>query len=481
MTIKVKFSLLVSLLNIFTIIGVSFFILKGEKKIIIQEMKDKEIALIKGFAQVCKESYINQEEIALFNYIKTMKKTPAVEYLIFQDFKGKVIAHNNTDSLGKTLTDKISTKANTTNEILSQSYKYNKNQKIIDVSYPVVANQGRVGTVRIGFSDAILNRIIEETILKNKKKIIMISSIGILVGIIGTLLLVNMIIKPINLLASATKSIGEGKLNQTINIRTRDEIGQLANDFNNMSKKLKELDAMKRDFTSSVTHELKSPLTAIASSANYILTDNSSELSKGNIDFLITIQNNATRLSKFITNLLDVAKIESKHLDLFKEKIEITALLKEVVIFFSAYAKEKNLILQMRNCKEEIYVEADFEKIRQVLINLISNAMKFTPEGGRISIEANNQIADSKSQKQKEDFVKISVSDTGCGIPKDDLDKIFDKFYRVKLKELKGKKIKGVGLGLSIVKGIIEAHGGRIWAESEAGKGSTFTFILPKS
>ncbi|MCK4532826.1 HAMP domain-containing histidine kinase [bacterium] len=466
MSIKLKFSLLVSILNILIISLVSFFILRAERKLVAEDIQDKQITLLNGFIQVCKDSYVNEEELGLFNYVKVIKNTPAIQYLLYID-KGKIKVCDNPVLIGKEIENQDFFAIKKKGVIVFRSYFQNK--KIIqELSSNISVKDKNIGTAIIGFSDEVLRKLISESFVKSKKIIVLISMLGIFLGILGAIFLSNMIIAPIKILATNTKWIGEGKLDRKIEIKSNDEIGQLASAFNQMTQKLKELDRMKQDFTSSVTHDLKSPLNIIRNCINYVLKKKKENRDKTEIELLLTAQNNVDRLSKYITTLLDVAKIESAKSELFKEQFNILTLIKEVIEFFSFSAKEKNVIMRIQNVKEEFFVNADLQKIRQLIMNLVSNALKYT-EKGEICIEVSKQITG----------IQVSVSDTGCGIPQKYLTKIFDKFYRVQRENI--NRIDGTGLGLSICNSIIEAHKGKIWVKSKINQGSSFLFFIPNS
>jgi signal transduction histidine kinase len=228
-----------------------------------------------------------------------------------------------------------------------------------------------------------------------------------------------------------------------------------------------EINQMKDDFVSLVSHELRTPLAAMKGATDNLLDGIAGQLSAVQIDCLCITKRHIDRLSRLISDLLDISRIEAGRIQLNKQKADITPIINEVLSLLQEPAKEKNLILTTSSSGLP-HVEVDPDKITQVITNLVGNAIKFTPSGGQITVAAS----------QYEDHLQIDVIDTGLGIPHQDLDKIFDKFYQVTRAD-SSQKIKGTGLGLPICKGIIEKHGGKIWVESELGKGSKFSFTLP--
>ena len=286
--------------------------------------------------------------------------------------------------------------------------------------------------------------------------------VGLIVGITGALLLAHFMSRPIRTLSHAVEKVGKGELGQRVNIRTKDELEGLSKEFNKMALRLKELDQMKNDFVSSITHELRSPLAAIDSYLNRLLSKEFSRIQQ--IEYINIMKNNVLRLSRFIDNLLETARIESGKLHLTFKETNFNDLIDEVIMLFKSQADEKQLMMIKEVPTNLPLVLADSDRILQVVTNLISNAIKYTPDGGTVTLNVQRITSNNSLQ--------VSVSDNGHGIMEKDLERIFNKFERV-------EGGKGVGLGLSIVKGIVEAHGGRVWVESKEGAGSTFCFTLP--
>lgn len=229
----------------------------------------------------------------------------------------------------------------------------------------------------------------------------------------------------------------------------------------------REIDQMKSDFVSVVSHELRTPLAAMKGATDNLLDGIAGDLAPLQRDCLLIAKRNIDRLSRLISDLLDTSRIEAGKLQLYKQSIDIAQIINDVLRLFEESAKERNVRLAVSLEAALPKIEADPDKITQVLTNLVGNAMKFTPSGDQISVTAcagNN-------------FIQIDVADTGTGIPHQDLEKIFDKFYQVS--HAGSERAKGTGLGLTISKGIVEKHGGKIWAESLLGKGSKFSFTLP--
>lgn len=233
--------------------------------------------------------------------------------------------------------------------------------------------------------------------------------------------------------------------------------------------KQKELDQLKNSFVANVSHELRTPLVAIDKSLSLILNKSTGEISPTQEEFLSMAQRNLKRLSHLVNDLLDLSKLEAGKMEFKRQPSSIEKIIDESLEGLNTWAKTKSIEI-MKKIQEGLpQVNVDSNRIIQVLNNLIGNAIKFTPHNGNVTVEANFQ-----SEKEE---IEICVQDTGIGIPKENLPKIFDKFFQVS--ERVPTDISGTGIGLSIAKEIVELHGGRIWAASEEGQGAKFIFTLP--
>ena len=231
-------------------------------------------------------------------------------------------------------------------------------------------------------------------------------------------------------------------------------------------RKLKETMEMKSQFVSTVSHELRTPLACIKESVVLVLDEVVGKLNAEQQKFLNIAKRNIERLASLVNDVLDFQKFDAGKMKCNIQENDLTEIIKEVHETMAFPAKNKNIEFSYKLDDNLPKIKCDHDKITQVLTNLIGNAVKFTPENGKVAVHARLQGED----------LAISVKDTGLGIPKESLSKIFEQFYRV---QRPGKEIKGTGLGLAIVNKIVMLHGGRIEVESEPDKGSTFTVFLP--
>lgn len=231
--------------------------------------------------------------------------------------------------------------------------------------------------------------------------------------------------------------------------------------------KWRRVEQMRTEFVANVSHELRTPITAVKGFAETLL-DGALENSEMRKQFIKIIYEESDRLSRLVNDLLELSKIESGHVALQFELCEMNDLVRETVDKLAHQAGQHGLSLEARIPAEPIYAEVTRDRIAQVLINLIGNAVAFTPAEGQIEVFLEEQ----------EEEVTIRVKDTGIGIPREDLPRLFERFYRVD--KARDRRSGGTGLGLAIVKHIVEAHEGKVYVESALGKGSTFSFTLPK-
>jgi signal transduction histidine kinase len=252
------------------------------------------------------------------------------------------------------------------------------------------------------------------------------------------------------------------------NVRLLQEIQEKSRELEAANERLKELDQLKSDFVSNVSHELRTPLTAIKGAVDLLLREVPGRLNESQTHYLTRVRSNTQHLAGLINDLLDLAKIEEGKVELKGARVSVGGLVHEVMETVKPLAAEKPVLLEVKLPEPSVLVWADRDKVTQVLMNLIGNAIKFTPPQGRITVSASRGGAE---------WAQVSVNDSGPGISAEECQKIFQKFYQVS--EDGGPKPKGTGLGLAIAKSLVELHGGKIWVESEPGRGSTFSFTLP--
>ncbi|MCX5679320.1 MAG: ATP-binding protein [Candidatus Omnitrophica bacterium] len=229
---------------------------------------------------------------------------------------------------------------------------------------------------------------------------------------------------------------------------------------------LKRLEDIRKDFVANVSHELRTPISSIKGYAETLL-DGKVDSEDNVKEFLGIIYQDSNRLANLIDDLLDLSKIESGKMKMEFDPLEVLPLVKRCVNVLEKTAKDKKLSIKLEIPANLSKALGDHKRLSQVFLNLLDNAIKYTPEGGAICVGA----------ADKEKFIQIDISDTGIGIPEKDLPRIFERFYRVD--KARSRELGGTGLGLSIVKHIVQTHNGQVWVQSTLGQGSTFSFTIP--
>lgn len=280
----------------------------------------------------------------------------------------------------------------------------------------------------------------------------------------GGVFLAGRVLKPVQQITDAARDIEETDLSRRIGVNTRDELGQLALTLNQMIERLEKAFNRQREFTGDASHELRTPLSVIQAESTLALqrVRSPEEYQKS----LESIAEEADHMARIIDQLLALARADSGHERLALEELDLNQPVREVAADMEALSRDRGLEFDLR-LGDPVIVRGHSGLLRQLLLNLVSNAVRYTPEGGKVSIAASASNG----------LGVVSVSDTGQGIPAQHLPHIFDRFYRVD--KARSRSEGGSGLGLSICKQVVELHGGRIEVESREGHGSTFTIMLP--
>jgi signal transduction histidine kinase len=339
---------------------------------------------------------------------------------------------------------------------------------------PIHIGKDLVGFVRLELS----MRLVREASQQFWLRIIGATGLAALVTVIVSLLFARALTQPISQLNRAATAMAKGNLRQRIEISGVTELEQLAKSFNFMAGRIARVMEDQRAFVANAAHELRTPLTTIRLRAE-ALSDGAKDDPQVATQFLSDIVNESERLSRLVDQLLDLSRIETGLVAPRRELVALDAIARDVVRDLTVRATEGQVELVLDAQAELARVSADADQMRQVLINLIGNALKFTPAGGKIIVrlanihQPRNEIGDLPAGN----WLVTTVSDTGLGIPEEDLPNIFERFYRSD--KARARETGGAGLGLAIVKSIIDSHLGRVWVKSEIGKGTQIAFALP--
>jgi two-component system, NtrC family, sensor histidine kinase GlrK len=293
-----------------------------------------------------------------------------------------------------------------------------------------------------------------------------ITAAALLFGLLLSISITRSITVPLSRMKKKTGEIAKGIFEADLELPAPPEIGSLAQAFNTMCATLKEVDRMKSDFFSLMSHELRTPLTSIREGTSLFLEDLGGGVTEKQRKLLTIIAEESNRLIDLVNSLLDLSKLEAGMVNFHFVQTDLPPLIARSLHEVMPLAEAKKILIE-KDIGEIPTVSMDMERILQVLRNLIGNALKFTPRGGSVRVAV----------CRTEGGVTVSVTDTGPGIPREHTEMIFEKFRQAS--PVGPHRFQGTGLGLAIVKHIVHAHGGRVWVESEMGRGSTFTFVLP--
>jgi two-component system sensor histidine kinase GlrK len=311
-------------------------------------------------------------------------------------------------------------------------------------------------------------RELSKVYTRANKVALIIGSVSLIFGIIISILITVNITRPLSIIKKKIADIARGDFGNDLKLSSPPEIEVLAQSFNLMCSKLKEIDKMKSDFISLMSHELRTPLTTIKEGTN-LFTESLEELgaTEKQKRLMTIINEECNRLIKLVNSLLDLSKMEAGMMVYNFNKSELLPLINKITGEMEPLAETRNIRIETDISGELPLIKMDTERILQVLRNLVGNAVKFTPNEGYVCISACSM----------DKGVKISVSDSGRGISEQKVIAIFDKYYQDTLAT--SSKIKGTGLGLAIVKQVVNSHGGKVWVESTSEQGSVFSFVLP--
>ncbi|MBL0057628.1 MAG: HAMP domain-containing histidine kinase [Elusimicrobia bacterium] len=468
MKLRARLSLFTGLIIVFLVGNISISTLFLLRKVFLAEVRNNQETTLKNFSRVCEESQVLRDPVIVANYIDSLQKSlPGLAYAAFANEESKRM-------LGDT------PKFREIYPFVSQALvggparqivRTPAGEEILEVSGEVKHGGDPLGMARVGFFQTYVEAAIAEKVGRVQRIVMAVAVVSLLFAILATLAMSAQITRPLHLLADGAKAIGDGNLDTQISIERRDELGFLAHEFNVMAVKLKEVDQLKDEFVSSVSHELRSPLAAISGYVELMTRKPLEQIpvEKRTKAFNI-ILDSTNRLTQFINDILDLAKLKAGRVDVRKTSFHVPKALEDTLNLFQPLLDKKKMTGRSLADASLPILLADEEKIRQVITNLVSNAYKFTPEGGTLTLDARDTGGE----------LTVSVADTGIGIPKEFIGHLFERFKQVPGTREKMGGPKGTGLGLAIAKGIIEAHGGRIWAESELGRGTTFLFTIPK-
>jgi len=347
-------------------------------------------------------------------------------------------------------------------------------QKVFSAA-PVVIDdvlQGYVYVILRGAEyDSALSMLQDSYILRYGRNLLLISLVA---AVVLGLIVIYLLTGKLRRIRSAVEAFEQGEFDSQIAVNSNDELDQLASAFNRMAKttqknveEIKRSDALRRELVANVSHDLRTPLSSIRGYVDTLLLKDNDLDPPTRRDHLTIIQRAVEKLTRLVGQLFELSKLDARQNQPQHEPFAINELVHDVVQKFEPLAAQRGINLSMGSPQRAVLIEGDVAMIERAVENLIDNALRYTPERGRVLVSA----------EQQDRFACVSISDDGPGIPADEAANIFDRFYRVD--KSRSAASEGAGLGLAITRKIVEAHGGSVSVESEIGVGSTFTIKLP--
>jgi signal transduction histidine kinase len=460
--LKTRFALSHGLVVAATLLACLLLFRQGASWMLSRQELRGEGQLVQGFAVDAREAAFRHEDLGLIHTMQALLKDPSVLYVAFANpttgtrlALPKALAGEAWQGLGPGVA-------------MPHGRTQRSGAKVLDWALPLDARVRQSAWIEVGFSPDASQSLAQAQIRRWTGLAAGVLLLGLLLGLAMALLLSSRLVDPLRRISQGTHLVRSGRLDGLVEVERPDEIGDLARDFNAMVLQLKELDEMKRDFVAGVTHDFGSPLHALRSTVDHLLSGDAGPLGERQAEYLLMVSNNLASLTAFVNNLLSVARIEAAKAEPYFEPVDVLAHVTELMKLYESQAQEKGLDWALTKRGPYLSLEADVTMFRQIVMNLLSNALKFTDQG---KVEV--LLAEEGGE------LLLEVRDTGIGIDPKYHGMVFDKFFRVHQDGGKPGR-QGSGLGLSIVKGLAELHGGSVSVDSALGQGAAFLVRLPK-
>jgi signal transduction histidine kinase len=452
MTIRVRLIMQTVFLQVLSLLLLSWGVFAVQRSLGERDVERAESQIRLAVARTATDALIQRDQVQLLSYLNFLKvQYPALSY-------ARTVWHSGS----KTATQSLGAPSEGGRVL----------ERRVMVSDPAAAD--RTVEVFFGVDQDALRAPIKETQHRLVKILGLVGGLTALISLALAILLSRSVASSLAALGRMAEQISEGRLGVHLEWSSEDEIGALVRVFNNMSSRLADLDLSKKNFVSSVTHELRSPLGAIESFLPLIrekVISGERESLATAMEYMDRIEANVHRLNRFITDLLDVAKIEQGKMECVIRRMELGPIASEVGQFFEAKAHSQGVSIENK-VNGDASVLGDSDRLRQVLVNLVANALKFTPSGGRV------RITSEKVEDEGRRMLKVTVADTGRGMDAADQQRLFRPFSQGRNVSEGVAGSKGTGLGLYIVKSIVDQHGGTIVVRSAPGEGTRVSFTV---
>ncbi|MBI4347023.1 MAG: HAMP domain-containing histidine kinase [Elusimicrobia bacterium] len=469
MTLKVRLAGLTTLLIASTMALVLSVVFVRQRTSLLEQIQRERTAALEKLARISQATLDAKEERILLSYLGAWMKSDQVLDMALWDLKGRVQIHSrflqgDYSSAGDAVADGFIQEANRSTHIVWRTTESGGRRRL-QGAVPVLSGGTRFGSAVVDYDADALDRELEAALREVIGGLVVIGGGVLAVALLAAWIFAGNLTRPIEDLSRAAREIGGGKFDTTVEVRRRDELGQLGKELNRMAAQLRELEEMRDRFLQAVSHNMRSPLAAVTSAA-YHARQLDAQLPPSVEEDLRVIEAGIRELTRFVSNLLDLERLRAGRMQFNFREANVVDLLDESRRLLERVAQEKGLRLVFEQGGDRLLAVCDANAIGEVVANLVFNSLKFTPSGGTVALGARADGA----------HVRVSVRDTGPGIPEDQLPNLFGRF-----RQFGGSQSRkgGSGLGLSLCKEFVEAHGGNIWAESAPGQGTAFHFTLP--
>lgn len=460
MTLRTHFTLFISAIGVLTLAVHTGALLTSEARHLNRQLERAHWTNTEHLAQACREALVSRNDLALFNFLKTLQNSDDVTESMCLYPDGRVLLHNDLKRVGTRV------------EIAGTNFPQKEmdgvhHQERWVYTMPVKHDGRPLGWARVVYDGAKSRQRVWTPLIQNLRRSLGLTGSIFLLVVFLSWIAARALTRPILALVKGSQRLARGDWTVRVPTRAPGELAQLSQEFNAMSAKLGELDRLKDQFVYTVSHDLRNPLSAIATAARGLkyegMTDTSSSLVE-------VIESSTKRLGTMVNNILDLARLREGQLTFNMDSFDVHPLLAEIDQLYQPLAVETQKTFTVEVPPHLPLLLADQEKVLRVFLNLLANAFKFTERGDQIRLSA---------RVEDPDKIAFAVYNTGREIPPNRLAKLWEPFRSVEGSDNENKKNQGAGLGLSIVKALVEGHGGHVNVTSAAGQGTTFSFSFP--
>lgn len=438
----------------------------GEKRALLAKIEESQRSLSAGFTQSCGDALAVRDDLAALHAVRALAGTAGLVEAACVDGDGRVAAH--TDEMRRGTP--FARPAGAVSDRIDGAERLRWRDPARGGLFAFHRAAGEGALAVLVFSQSELQRAVSRSLTDALRRILLVFSGAALVGLAGALVLARSLARPLQDLSSKAVRIGQGDFTARVDPEGGRELETLGRVFNQTAEALGQLDQMKDEFIAMVSHDLRSPLSAIQSFAETLRDERRGPLNEKQKHYLTMMVESARSLASFVNDVLDLAKVRAGRMDSHPEELSVAEAVAGVAGLLQSLAERQNVVLEAP-CPADLRVRSDRRALERSLTNLISNALKIVAPGtGRVTVDA----------RREGPHVRVAVTDNGPGLSPEDRSRLFQKFVQLTAGPTnRHVRTVGTGLGLTLVKLLVESQGGSVGVTSELGRGSTFFFTLP--